>query len=167
MPTSSRPTALLVTLRRGRRPRRPAPPYSHVIRRGEDLLRPREGQSPSPTHFSLRSTAGRGALTPPPGLAPHPMQTPCHRHGRCAHWPWRSVLLSPPISLSSRKKRGRPSASSFFTHMNRWRITSARSWRRLPPAPSSCSLRRPWTGLPSEWWESPQQPSWPQPSPGR
>ena len=64
-------------------------------------------------------------------------------------------------------KKRTPLGILFFTQLNRWRITSARPWRRLPPAASSCSLHRPWTGLPSEWWESPQQPSWPQPGPGR
>ena len=72
-----------------------------------------------------------------------------------------------PEGFSTVSKKRTPLGILFFTQLNRWRITSARPWRRLPPAPSSCSLHRPWTGLPSEWWESPQQPSWPQPGPDR
>ena len=80
---------------------------------------------------------------------------------------WAPQQGHPFPSPSHHAKKRTPLGILFFTHLNRWRITSARSWRRLPPAPSSCSLHRPWTGLPSEWWESPQQPSWPQPGPGR
>ena len=72
-----------------------------------------------------------------------------------------------PEGFSTVAKKRTPLGILFFTQLNRWRITSARPWRRLPPAPSSCSLHRPWTGLPSGCGARPRRQPWPRPDPDR
>ena len=134
-----------------------ASPPTRIIKLQQDGA----SRTPPPTKFYHSSVRRGRRPCPPAKFVPSSMQKTLSLRGRSA-----PVAIRNPRPLLHAKKED-ASRHPLFSQLNRWRITSARPWRRLPPAPSSCSLRRPWTGLPSEWWESPQQPSWPQPGPGR
>ena len=92
----------------------PAKSYRETLRRGDPCGRPREGQSPSPTHHKIRFRRGRRPRRPDPdfsrtpGRAHGPCPTKCSAVGRdpcvpphpaplvntlsfrdqCAHWSW-------------------------------------------------------------------------------
>ncbi len=93
MPTSARPTALLVTIRRGGVLPRPPGLAPH-------LMRLRRGGRPCP----------------PAALVPHPMQTSMSLRGQCAHWPWganRALPVADEAGKSAKRRQWRMKQADF------------------------------------------------------
>ena len=112
-----RHTALLVPLRRGRRPRRPALPRSLCPSVGATLAVAR-GRGRAPPLCTPRNAPSRAdRVVRPckimpcragpmcPAVPPYPLQKARHCHSQCAHWLWQSVLLkgSPTTRCPTRK----------------------------------------------------------------
>ena len=119
----ARHTALLVPLRRGRRPRRPALPRSLCPSVGATLAVAR-GRGRAPPLCTPRNAPSRAdRVVRPckimpcragpmcPAVPPYPLQKARHCHSQCAHWLWQSVIpLRPPMPpaapfLSAAKER--------------------------------------------------------------
>ena len=132
---------------------RPREVLSVTLRRGDPCGRPREGQSPSPTHHKIRFRRGRRPRRPDPnfsrtpGRAHGPCPTKCSAVGRdpcvpphtaplvntlsfrdqCAHWSWESVI---PLYKSKGK---RIATTSDFGHWFRNDTIQGRAV--VPPPP--------------------------------
>ena len=100
--------ALLVPLRRGRRPRRPALPRSLCPSVGATLAVAR-GRGRAPPLCTPRNAPSRAdRVVRPckimpcragpmcPAVPPYPLQKARHCHSQCAHWLWQSVPQSLP-----------------------------------------------------------------------
>ena len=109
--------ALLVPLRRGRRPRRPALPRSLFSSVGATLAVAR-GRGRAPPLCTTRNAPSRAdRVVRPykimpcragpmcPAVPPYPLQKARHCHSQCAHWLWQSVLLksSPTTRCPTRR----------------------------------------------------------------
>lgn len=113
----ARHTALLVPLRRGRRPRRPALPRSLFPSVGATLA-VAHGRGRAPPLRTTRNAPSRAdRVVRPckimpcragpmcPAVPPYPLQKARHCHSQCAHWLWQFVLLkgSPTTRCPTRK----------------------------------------------------------------
>ena len=132
MPTSARSTALLATVRRGRRPRRPAPPHLLLpIRRDRCLHRPAYRAPCNPS-------VGAG-FSCPPSCQP----IPGHCCGRqSGHFLETASLLLPPAALR-RFPRPREGQSPSPTHHQE--MLCVHCCNVSLPGPFS---NRPWQSVP-------------------
>ena len=110
----ARPTALLVTLRRG-----------------DPRGRPREGQSPSPTHPMIPCRRAGCPHLAADGLRT-PCKTPCHceTSDRC-HWLWQSASPVPKAPLPKGGWHGKAVTGGFF---------SRTPGRAHGPCPTKCCV---------------------------